>query len=272
MDIGDISPIFAFLMSSRSDHGVRLGSLAVPRPARTPRTATRLPENLPHYEFLREFRHDPDMPTLWCHEVLHDDDGVPRLAESSPPPFSPVDLTEVLDVPGPFEIEICTGKGRFLADYAQLHPDRGLLGVEWTRPIAWYAAEKLSRRLQGNHHARVVWGEALYLLRDRLPDRICSAFHIYFPDPWPVNRDRRVIKPELLEQFRRLALPGCLFHWATDHTDYHKSVVRLLETTPGFRLVDPEAPPTEGIRTSFESKYVKEGRAIHRCVWEVEPA
>ena len=240
---------------------------------RKPRTreSTSLPAGLPHYELLREFRPDPDHPCLWHHAIVLGEDFVPRLAESSPPPFSPVDLREVVGTAAPWEIEICTGKGRFLSEYAALHPERGLLGVEWTRPVAWYAADKLRRR-GPDHHARVVWGEALYLLRDRLPAGICQAFHIYFPDPWPKNHKRRVVQPALLEQFRRLAVPGCRFFWGTDHQEYDETVRELLERTPGFRLLDAAAPPTDGIRTSFETKYIAEGRPIFRAVWEVEPS
>jgi len=235
------------------------------------REVSSLPPGLPHYELNRIFRPDPDHSFLWHHAVDLGEDFVPRLAESSPPPFQPVDLEGILGVAGPWEIEICTGKGRFLSEYAALHPERGLLGVEWTRPIAWYAAEKL-RRKGNDHHARIVWGDAFFLLRDRLPAGICRAFHIYFPDPWPKNTKRRVVQPPLLEQFRRLALPGCVFHWGTDHAEYDASVRELLARAPGFKLLDGNAPPTEGIRTSFETKYIAEGRPIFRSVWEVEPA
>jgi len=256
-------------MSSRSDHGVRM-----PTPSnstrRKPGAATSLPSGLPHYELLREFRKDADHPLLWHHAVLQDDNLVPRLAESSPPPFQPIDLREVLDVPGPWEIEICTGKGRFLCEYATLHPERGILGVEWTRPIAWYAADKL-QQCKVEHHTRILWGDGLYFLRDRLPAGICQAFHIYFPDPWPRNKDRRVLRADLLAQFRRLAVPGCVLHWATDHEEYNTSACALLERTEGFSLVQANAPPTEGIRTGFESKYLAEGRPIYRSIWSVEP-
>lgn len=258
-------------MSSPTDPETRESTREPRAPRRGARVATSLPEALPHYELLRDFRRDPDYPMLWDHSVLLDENFVPRLAVSSPPPFQPIDIQDVVGTAGPIEIEICTGKGRFLADYAVRHPERGLLGVEWTRGIARNAADKLARRLGGQHHARVVWGEALYLLRDRLPAGICSAFHLYFPDPWPKNTKNRVVKPELLAQFRRLAVLGCRFHWATDHEDYNKAFLKLIGATEGFRLLDGNAPPTEGIRTTFESKYLEEGRSIYRSVWEVAP-
>jgi tRNA (guanine-N7-)-methyltransferase len=117
----------------------------------------------------------------------------------------------------------------------------------------------------------VVWGEALYLLRDRMPSACCQAFHIYFPDPWPKNKTRRVLQPELLAQFRRLAVPGAVFHWGTDHQEYNETAMELLERTDGFDVLELDAPPTDGIRTSFESKYLQEGRSIYRSIWSVRP-
>lgn len=237
-----------------------------------PREATSLPEGLEHYEMLRELRPDPDLPTLWHHAVALDDNFVPRLAPSSPPPFDPIRTEDLLGTPGPIEIEIGCGKGRFLSEYASLHPERPILAIEWTRPIAWFAAEKIAKRPQLKH-AKVLWGDAPFFLRDRMPAGSVSAFHIYFPDPWPKEkaRKRRVLQAPLLSQMRRLAVPGCKLHWGTDYAEYAEYARELLGATDGFRLLVDDAPPTDGIMTSFERKYVAEGRPIYRSVWEIEP-
>jgi tRNA (guanine-N7-)-methyltransferase len=257
-------------MSSRSDHGIRMPHVGPRVQKARPREATTLPPGLPHYELLREFRHDPDHHDLWHYAVQLDDNYVPKLAESSPPPLQPLDLAALFGSTDALEIEICTGKGRFLAEYAALHPDRPLLGVEWTRPVAWYAAQRLAK-VKVPHHAHILWGDAQFLLRDRMPAACCKAFHIYFPDPWPKHRQRRVLQPDLLKQMRRLALDGCVFHWGTDHSEYNQDALQLLGGTEGFRLLDPAAGPTDGIRTSFETKYIQEGRDIFRSIWAVEP-
>lgn len=257
-------------MSSRSDHGIRMPHVGPRTKKARPREATTLPPGLPHYELLREFRHDPDLPELWHYAIALDDNFVPRLAESSPPPFQPLDLQALYGSAGALEIEICTGKGKFLSEYAALHPERLLMGVEWTRPVAWFAAHRLSK-LKAAHHARVVWGDAQFFLRDRMPAGCCQAFHIYFPDPWPKHPERRVLQSGLLAQMRRLARSGCRFYWGTDHADYNQDAMRLLGETEGFELLEPAAGPTEGIRTSFETKYIQEGREIHRSIWSVRP-
>lgn len=259
-------------MASRSDHGIRLPRSAEGTRPRQPRAVTSLPEGLPHYELRRVLRPVEDFPVLWEHAVEHDGNFVPLLAESSPPPYDPIDLGALFGTSGPIEIEIGTGKGAFLSAYAELHPERPLLGVEWTRPIAWYAADKIRRRPH-LRHARILWGDANFFLRDRMPASCCLAFHVYFPDPWPKKtyRHRRIMQPALLAQMRRLAIPGCRLHWGTDYEEYDSSTRELLGATDGFRLMDADAGPTDGIMTSFERKYRKEGRPIFRSVWEVLP-
>jgi tRNA (guanine-N7-)-methyltransferase len=260
-------------MSSRSDHGIRIPQAGAKIRRARPREATSLPDGLPHYELKRELRQDPDVATLWHHATSVDANFVPVLAESSPPPFDPINLEDLLGKPGPIEIEIGCGKGRFLSEYAQLHPEKPILAIEWTRPIAWYAADKIARRPELKH-AKVLWGDAPYFLRDRMPAGSVSAFHIYFPDPWPKEKakKRRVLQTSLLLQMRRLAIEGCKFYWGTDYEEYDQYARELLGSTDGIRLIDGAAGPTDGIMTSFEHKYVKEGRPIYRSVWEVVPA
>lgn len=259
-------------MPSKSDPGIRISGGVTKIRRGIPRDVASLPSGLDHYELLRELQPDPEIPTLWQYAIQHDDAFIPMRAPSSPPPFSPIVLEELLGKPGPIEIEIGTGKGRFLSEYAQLHPDRPLLGIEWTRPIAMLAAFKLAKRphLQ---HAKILWGDAPFFLRDRMPSRSVAAFHIYFPDPWPKGKakKRRVLQSPLLAQMRRLAIPGCKFFWGTDYAEYDEYAGKLLAATEGFELLQGAAPATDGIMTSFERKYVEEGRPIYRSVWSITP-
>jgi tRNA (guanine-N7-)-methyltransferase len=259
-------------MPSKSDPGIRISSGTHKIRRAVPRDSSSLPSGLEHYELLRELRPDPEIPSMWQHAIAHDEAYIPMRAVSSPPPFEPVRFEELLGLPGPIEVEIGTGKGRFLSEYAQLHPERPLLGIEWTRPIAMLAALKLAKRPH-LRHAKILWGDAPYFLRDRMPSGSVSAFHIYFPDPWPKGKakKRRVMQSSLLAQMRRLAIPGCRLHWGTDYTEYDEYTRELLGKTEGFELLDGAAPPTEGITTGFERKYIVEGRPIHRSVWGVKP-
>lgn len=254
-------------MASRADRHKPQGFVPPPRRAKV---ASSLPEGLEHYEFQREMETPyPDQPQLLRFAIQYGEDALPKLSESSPPPHRPLSQTELFGREARFEIEIGMGKGSFLVPYSKLHPEINLLGIEWTFPIALAALERLRR--QGGENAKILVGDAPFFLRDRLPRHCADAIHIYFPDPWPKEkaRKRRIMQPEFLEILKGCAKPGATLYWGTDHEEYNTSTLELLDATVGFTCQVREAGPTDGLRTNFESKYLKEGRPIFRSVWTI---
>ena len=226
-----------------------------------------LPPGLDSYEFKRTLSPSHDRPRLWHLKVELEGEGIPVLAPGGKPPFTPVSLPALFGKDGPVEIEIGCGKGNFLVEYAEKHPDLALLGVEWEPGIAFLASGRLAKRPQLSH-ARVLLGDCFYFFRDWMADDSVSAFHMYFPDPWPKKRHHknRLMGPDFMEQVRRIAVPGAPFHWGTDHAEYDAEARALFAETPWLEMVDADAEPTEGIMTNFEKKYRKMGKPIHRCV------
>jgi tRNA (guanine-N7-)-methyltransferase len=259
---------FCLPMASRADRHKPQGYVA---PVRRQHVGTSLPEGLEHYEFKRVLEPFGDQSQMWRYAIQYDADGLPCRDESSPPPFQPLDLDAFFGRAGaPFEIEIGIGKGSFLVPYSAMHPEINLLGIEWTIPIALHALERLCR--QGGPNAKILAGDAPFFLRDRLPLESVDAFHIYFPDPWPKEkaRKRRIMQPGFLAILKRCAKPGATLYWGTDHEEYNASTLELLGATDGFVCTTPEAGPTEGLRTNFESKYIREGRPIYRSIWTIK--
>src|SRR2546422_4795723 len=89
----------------------------------------------------------------------------------------------------PLEVELGSGDGSFVLRYAQLYPDRNLLGVE--RLLG--RLRKIDRKglRAGLTNLRLVRLEASYFLRYLLPDGSVRALHVYFPDPWPKRKHRK---------------------------------------------------------------------------------
>ena len=93
--------------------------------------------------------------------------------------------TEVFGCEKPVEIEIGIGKGRFLIDAAMRREDVHYVGVEWAMKYVRMAHARCVRR------GFPTFG-LFVLMRANLsnffvPARSVSAYHIYFPDPWPKN-------------------------------------------------------------------------------------
>lgn len=232
-----------------------------------------LPSGLTSYEFQRELVPSRDLPNYHHLRILHDGNGIPLLAPEGSPPPARINLEAFFDKPGltqGIELEIGCGKGTFMVNYCEKHPDLPFAALEWEGAIAFEAAERLSRRPHLKH-ARVILGDAAFFMRDFLPEQCVSAFHVYFPDPWPKKRHHknRTMRPDFLELMRRAAMPGARFYFGTDHAEYNEVARELFAATPWLTMIDPDAEPTEGIQTNFEIKYRKAGKPIYRCVLRI---
>ena len=152
----------------------------------------------------------------------------------------------------PVEVEVGPGRGDVLLAFATARPAVNFFGIEHARG----AVERLAARLDaaGVTNARVVTGDAVCVARHLIPPASVTAYHVYFPDPWPKRRhqQRRVITPEFVQAVGRTLVPGGRLHVATDLAWLYETMARVLEKA-GFVDTRDAAParPT----TRFERKY-----------------
>jgi tRNA (guanine-N7-)-methyltransferase len=168
-----------------------------------------------------------------------------------------------------FVLEIGSGKGAFLVQYAKKFPQSYILGAEWDLYCAKITVNRLVK--QGIKNAAVMRGDLFYFLRDMVPNNSIDEVHMYFPDPWPKRRqqkNRLILREGFLEQICRALKPGeRFFYWATDHAEYNALALQTFREFPNAKIVEENtAEPTYGIETGFEKKYKKEGRQIYRSV------
>ncbi len=228
-----------------------------------------LPSGLTAYEFERVLVPSHDLAKYFHLRVETQADGTPKLL-SEAASLSPISIEDFFGTVGPIEIEVGCGKGGFLVEYCERHPKRPFLGLEWESQIAFLAAGRLAKRPH-LPHARIILGDAYFFFRDYLPPGSVSAFHIYFPDPWPKKRHHknRLIRPEVMDQVFRLAQSDCHFYWGTDHAEYNLWSRDLFSQLEWLELVKDNAQPTEGIMTNFEKKYREKGKPIYRAVFRI---
>lgn len=176
---------------------------------------------------------------------------------------SPLDLGQLLPGPGPLEIEIGFGKGRYLRRRAIAEPGVRFLGFEIVSKYHSLLANRIVRRQMGN--LAVVRAEALYVVATSLPRGVAHRVHVYFPDPWPKSKHhrRRLFDPATVDLVLGLLTAGGSLSFASDFVEYGEAVANLLEEHPSVDTVRLDAWP-EGPRTNYESKYVREGRPIVR--------
>jgi tRNA (guanine-N7-)-methyltransferase len=169
--------------------------------------------------------------------------------------------------PGPVEVEVGSGKGRFLLEQAAARPGVNFLGLEWSLKHLRVAKERAERR--GLVNVRLYRADARHVLADLIPDASVERLHVYCPDPWPKKRHhkRRFFGARTAPHLERVLRPGGFLLVSTDVRAYYDAIRETVLAATGLREDgDPLFTATGGEgRTNYEVKYLKEGRAIFRA-------
>ena len=175
--------------------------------------------------------------------------------------FHRLDLGQWFGNAHPVILEIGSGKGRFLISTATEHPEVNVIGIEKALHYHRLIRDRVLKR--GLANIRLINHDAFLVLRDMIPDASIAELHIYFPDPWPRKKEqkRRIIRPEVLKEIRRVLVDGGWATYVTDHREYFEVAAPLIEAEfrSERRIPGPDDPP----RTNYEAKYRQEGRPIY---------
>ncbi|MBI3848698.1 MAG: tRNA (guanosine(46)-N7)-methyltransferase TrmB [Verrucomicrobia bacterium] len=180
-----------------------------------------------------------------------------------------LDLAQLFPQSQPLEVELGSGDGSFLVNYANAHPDHNYLGVE--RLLG--RLRKLDRKglRAGLHNLRGLRIESAYFLEYLLPPQSAVALHVYFPDPWPKRKHRknRLIDARFPELARRALAPGGVLYLRTDDEEYFSQMVTVFAANSSFRLVEtPES--LSAVLTDFERNFHARGVATRRAAYRLE--
>lgn len=233
---------------------------------------TSLPEvNLeipPSFHLEWSLKKDPELPHYFHLAESFLTSGKPKVQDPLQG-YQAVDIEATFGLKSPIEVEIGCGKGSFLVGVGENFPNLGIIGIDQVPAIAGYAAKRISKRPQFKN-IRVLEGEAHVFIEKFLPPTSVSAFHMYFPDPWPKKRHlkRRSLTLPFLKSIQKAATQEANFYWATDFADYHEQAKETFSMAQ-FQLIEDHALPTYGVETNFEKKYKREGRAIYRSVYRI---
>lgn len=162
----------------------------------------------------------------------------------------------------PLEVDIGSGKGRFLAARSGKFPEINFLGIERQRLRINSSGRRCERAERDN--VRVFRMEGYYAISRMMPESYVANYYFFFPDPWPKARhhDQRLFNPAFMDAlFRTLENRGCL-HVATDHLPYFEEIHELLKNDSRFEEI-PAFEPDENERTDFE--LIFSHKQIGRC-------
>ena len=170
----------------------------------------------------------------------------------------------------PLTVEIGFGMGRATACIAKDNPHNNYLGIEVHRPgigrLLWEIDKSELKNI------RIIEGDAEEVIKRRIADNTVSAFHIFFPDPWPKKRHhkRRLIKRPFTDLLVSKLIPGAYIYMVSDWADYGDWALGELSATPGLVNKYPAFAETQKWRpkTEFELKGLQKKHEIRELYFE----
>lgn len=160
----------------------------------------------------------------------------------------------------PIEIEIGTGKGKFIINKALVNPNINYIGIEkYDSPLV--NAVKLLQDININN-LKLICFDALHI--DEIFDKEIDKIYLNFSDPWPKKRHekRRLTSKQFLDKYEKLFKNEKRIQMKTDNDDlYEYSCISFIEN--GYEIIKTDTNYKDTITTEYEDKFIKSGKNIN---------
>jgi len=158
----------------------------------------------------------------------------------------------------PLTVEIGFGMGKATADIAEANTGNNYLGIEVFRAGIGKLLWEIEQRSLSN--VRIVEHDAVDVIGKMIRPFSVSAFHIFFPDPWPKKRHhkRRLVQKPFAELLVSRLISGGYIYMVSDCEDYAEDTLALFSSMP--ELYNPNGEFfAKGISWRPMTKFEKKG-------------
>lgn len=167
----------------------------------------------------------------------------------------------------PIHIEIGMGKGQFINQMAQAHPEINYIGIDMQVSVVSFSLDKLIDEPVRNLQLLHVDGSEL---TNYFAESEVDQIYLNFSDPWPKKRHekRRLTYQSFLAVDEAILRPNGEIHFKTDNQglfEYSLSSFSKYGMILEQVWLDLHHSPYEGnIMTEYEEKFSKKGQPIYR--------
>ena len=177
-----------------------------------------------------------------------------------------LDFNDHFERPADVILEIGFGNGESTWRMAMDEPEKNFVGIEVHEPGVGQLLMALEEHDIEN--VRIVCGDAVPFLQNRVPEGSLSGVRIYFADPWPKKRHhkRRIIQPEFVDHLSRCIRAGGILHMATDWQPYAEHMLEVMQPRPDFVNLSPTGDYCETPEWRPNTKYEKRGERLGHVV------
>ena len=181
-----------------------------------------------------------------------------------------LNFIDVFDNTNPVIVEIGFGMGKATAIIAEQNPDKNYLGIEVHTPGVGKLLGEI--RTKDLHNLYIIQHDAMEVLETMLPDNSVSAFHVFFPDPWPKKKHhkRRIIQSDFVSLLARKLRKGGYIYLVTDWEEYAEWMMDIIsqEKLLANRFDGFASPSAWRPMTKFERKGLDKDYKINELMFE----
>ena len=173
-----------------------------------------------------------------------------------------LDFDDHFDRPAEVIVEIGFGNGESTWRMALDEPGKNFIGIEVHEPGVGQLLMALEEHAIEN--VRIVCGDAVPFLQNRVPEGSLAGVRIYFADPWPKKRHhkRRIIQPDFVDHLARCMVSGAILHMATDWQPYAEHMLEVMQSRSDFVNLSPTGDYCETPEWRPNTKYEKRGERL----------
>ncbi len=135
-------------------------------------------------------------------------------------------------------LEIGSGHGDFLVQYATTYPERFCLGID----LITQRIEKSNKKARRANVAQCFFlkARAEEFLESQPAEFLWDEIFVLYPDPWPKKRHHknRLFQVEFLDRLALRVSLGAKIHFETDAKDYFDEVCGRMEVHPRWRKLE----------------------------------
>ncbi len=167
---------------------------------------------------------------------------------------------KVFNNDNPIEIEIGTGKGKFIIEKAIQNPNINFIGIEkYDTPLV--NAVRLLENKELNN-LKLLCFDALNI--ENIFDGEIDKIYLNFSDPWPKKRHekRRLSSKQFLDKYDKIFKDKKRIQMKTDNDDLYEYSLTSFEDN-GYRIIKTDTNYLDNIRTEYEDKFIKLGKNIN---------
>ena len=175
----------------------------------------------------------------------------------------------------PIHIEIGMGKGRFIMQMAESHPDINFIGIEMYSSVLVRAVE-LAEKFAEDVPCR----NFIFIRMDAR--ELCNVFekgevqriYLNFSDPWPKERHakRRLTSKEFLKRYEQILPCGAFVEFKTDNCELFEFSLEQAKEA-GWKILactndlHGDAELNKGnIMTEYEERFSAKGQKINKMI------